>query len=108
MCHPSISKKHLQKFDDRVWQLWFSILSGVRTLEHAVRNRARMKAYLPSRLNGVGLRSWERTSNFAWFASVASSIALRDVGFECALKFLTRVPMVLSSRLYVLPRTCKI
>ena len=47
-----------------------------------------MKAFLPSKLNGVGLRSWERTADFAWFASVGSCIALEDVDFNFARKFL--------------------
>ena len=51
-------------------------------------DRSRMKAFLPSRHNGVGLRSWERTADFAWFASVASYIALEDDDFNFARKFL--------------------
>ena len=47
-----------------------------------------MKAHLPSRLNGVGRRSWGRVGDFAWFASVASCIALRDPDLDLARKFL--------------------
>ena len=39
-------------------------------------------------MNGVGLRSWERTSDFAWFASVASCVALEDRDLNIARKFL--------------------
>ena len=52
--------------------------------------RARMKAFLPSRLNGVGLRSWDRTSDFAWFSSVASCIGLSDPDFDFARRFLKK------------------
>ena len=51
-------------------------------------DRSWMKAHLPSRLNGVGLRSWERVADFAWFASVASCIALDDPDLNLARKFL--------------------
>ena len=47
-----------------------------------------MKAFLPSRLNGVGLRSWDRTADFAWFASVASCISQQDDDFHYARTFL--------------------
>ncbi len=93
VCHPSISKQHLQKFDDHVWKLWLSILGGTENSGACCdksMQRARMKAYLPSRLNGVGLRSWERTSDIAWFASVASCIGLQDVDFEYAIQFLKK------------------
>ena len=51
-------------------------------------DRSRMKAFLPSRMNGVGLRSWERASDFAWFASIASCIALEDRDLNVARRFL--------------------
>ena len=88
VCHPSITKQHLTYFDDRVWELWLQILGGVGGEDPGVCNlsvdRSRMKAFLPSRFNGVGLRSWERTADFAWFASVASCTALQDDDFNYA------------------------
>ena len=88
VCHPSITKQHLTYFDDRVWELWLQILGGVGGEGPGVCNlsvdRSRMKAFLPSRFNGVGLRSWERTADFAWFASVASCTALQDDDFNYA------------------------
>ena len=50
--------------------------------------RSRMKAFLPSRLNGVGLRSWDGTADFTWFASVASCTAQQDEDFNYARRFL--------------------
>src|SRR4028118_1654826 len=29
VCHPSITKEHLQNFDDCVWNLWLQTLGGV-------------------------------------------------------------------------------
>ena len=49
-----------------------------------------MKAFIPSRLNGVGLRSWERTGDFAWYASVASCIAREDRDLNIARQFLKK------------------
>ena len=92
VCHPSITKEHLLHFDGCVWNLWLQILGGVGGDSPGSCNlsmeRSRMKAFLPSRLNGVGLRSWDRTADFAWFASVASCTALEDEDFNCARRFL--------------------
>src|SRR2546421_12566023 len=51
-------------------------------------SRARKRAFLPSRLGGVGLRSWDRTVGFAWFCSVASCVGLDDIDFDFARRFL--------------------
>ena len=51
-------------------------------------SRARKRAFLPSRLGGVGLRSWDRTAGFAWFCSVASCVGLDDIDFDFARRFL--------------------
>ena len=79
-------------FVDRVWKLWLDILGGVSddapSSCKSSTDRSRLKAHLPSRLNGVGLRSWERVADFAWFASVASCIALGDPDLNLACKFL--------------------
>ena len=56
----------------------------------AVLERARRKAFLPSRYDGVGLRSWEYTSAYAWFCSVASCIGLRDPNFDFARRSLKK------------------
>ena len=92
VCHPSITKEHLLNFDDCVWALWLKILGGVSDDSpescKLSMDRSWMKAHLPSRLNGVGLRSWGRVGDFAWFASVASCIALRDPDLDLARKFL--------------------
>ena len=91
VCHPSITKEHLQNFDDCVWNLWLQILGGVGDNSPSSckpsMDRSWMKAHLPSRLNGVGLRSWDRAGDFAWFASVASCIALSDPDLNHARKF---------------------
>ena len=47
-----------------------------------------MRAFLPCRFDGAGLRSWDRTAAFAWFCSVASCIALSDPDLEFARKFI--------------------
>ena len=84
-CSCSITKEHLLHFDDRVWDLWLQILGGVGGdspgLCSLSLQRSHMKAFLPSRLNEVGLRSWDRTADFAWFASVASCISQQDEDF---------------------------
>ena len=76
VCHPSVTKEHLLHFDDCVWELWLKVLGGVgngapKSCNRSL-NRSRMKTFLPSRMNGVGFRSLERTGDFAWFSSVAS------------------------------------
>jgi hypothetical protein len=95
VCHPILTKKFLSAFDDRVWNLWLRILGDVGGEELGCcaqsLNRARMKAFLPSRLNGVGLRSWERASDFSWFSSVASCIGLSDPDFEFARRFIGKL-----------------
>jgi hypothetical protein len=81
----------LLHFDDCVWDLWLKILGGSDDSPSSCKqsmDTSRMKAHLPSRLNGVGLRSWERVGDFAWFASVASCIALNDPDLNHARKFL--------------------
>ena len=92
VCHPSITKEHLLHFDDRVWELWLQILGGVGGDSPALCNlrleRSRMKAFLPSSLNGVGLRSWDRTADFAWYASAASCVSQQDEDFHYARRFL--------------------
>jgi len=50
--------------------------------------RARRKAFLPSRYDGVGLRSGESASAYAWFCSVASCIGLDDPSFDFARRAL--------------------
>ena len=29
VCHPSITKEHLLRFDDNIWNLWLNILGGL-------------------------------------------------------------------------------
>ena len=43
---------------------------------------------MPSRYDGVGLKSWEQAANFAWFTSIASCIALADPDLDFARRFL--------------------
>ena len=75
-------------FDDSVWSLWLRILGETGGSElsccPSILERGRTKAFLPSRYDGVGLRSWERTSSFAWFCSVASCVGLCDPDFDFA------------------------
>jgi hypothetical protein len=77
-----------------VWSLWLRILGGTGGDElmccSSVLERARRKAFLPSRYDGVGLRSWERASAFAWFCSVASCVGLSDPDFDFARTFLKK------------------
>jgi hypothetical protein len=74
VCHPNFTKGPLHNFDDSVWNLWLRILgeTGGNELSccTSVYERARGKAFLPSRYDGVGFRSWERTSAFAWFVQL--------------------------------------
>ena len=92
VCHPAVTKEYMGNFDKRVWDLWVNVIGGVGDKSPGCctlsLERSRMKAFLPSRLNGVGLRSWDRTADFAWFASVACCIALEDEDFNRARRFL--------------------
>ena len=94
VCHPNFTKEPLHKFDDAVWNLWLRVLGGSRGDDilccSSVLERARRKAFLPSRYEGVGLRSWERTSVFAWFCSVASCVGLCDPNLEFARRSLKK------------------
>ena len=92
VCHPSVTREHLLRFDDSVWALLLRILgndSGVACCE-AVLGRARLRAFLPSRLDGAGLRSWDRTAAVAWYCSVASCLGLYDPDIEYARRFLAQ------------------
>jgi hypothetical protein len=92
VCHPSVTREHLANFDDSVWKLWLRILGGTHGEElgccQDVLSRSRMRAFLPCRFDGAGLRSWDRTAAFSWFCSVASCIALSDPDLEWARKFI--------------------
>jgi Reverse transcriptase (RNA-dependent DNA polymerase) len=94
VCHPNFTKGPLLSFDDSVWNLWLRILGDTGNNElvacTSVLERARVKAFLPSRFDGVGLRSWERTSAYAWFCSVASCIGLCDPDFDFARRSLKK------------------
>ena len=74
VCHPSLTREHLSDFDDRVWNLWLRILGGVQGEELRccpdVLARSRLRAFLPCRFDGAGLRSWDRTAGFSWSASL--------------------------------------
>ena len=91
VCHPNITRELLTKFDDRVWDLWLRILGGVSGEElqccHQVLTRSRLRAFLPSRFDGAGLQSWERTAEFAWYCSLASCVSLSDPDLEYARRF---------------------
>ena len=84
--HPSATKEALTAFDDSMWSLFLDLLGGVggEQLDCCAEglSRARFRAQLPCRLGGAGLRSWERTAGFAWFASVASCTAEHDPNLE--------------------------
>jgi hypothetical protein len=94
VCHPNFTKEALTNFDDSVWSLWLRIVGGTGGDELAAcplaLEQARRKAFLPSRYDGVGLRSWESTSAYAWFCSVASCIGLEDPNFNFARRSLTK------------------
>ena len=82
MVHPSATKEALIEFDDSMWSLFLGLLGGVgdQQLNCCAEGltRARSRAQLPCRLGGAGLRSWQRTADFAWFTSVASCTAESD------------------------------
>jgi hypothetical protein len=89
---PQLTKKPLTDFDNKVWALWLKILGGVGDDQlvccKKALKRARKRTFLPSRFHGVGLRSWEKAADFAWFTSVASCVGLRDPDFDRARKLL--------------------
>ena len=86
VCHPNVTREYLAKFDDCVWRLWLRMLGGTHSEElnccQDVLGRSRMRAFLPCRLDGAGLRSWDRTASFAWYCSLASCIARSDPDLE--------------------------
>jgi hypothetical protein len=93
VCHPRLTRDHLLRFDNAVWDMWRRILGAdagddLTSCETAL-TRARMRAFLPSYMDGVGFRCWEKTGSFAWFCSMASCIALHDPDFEFARRFPT-------------------
>ena len=90
-CPPSLTSSVLRRFDDRVWNIWLKILgcdTGELKCCDSVMQAARKRAFLPCRLDGAGLRSWERTSEFAWFCSMAACIGLQDPDLDHARHFL--------------------
>jgi hypothetical protein len=92
VCHPQLTRAFLADFDDRVWELWLRILGGVGGKElsccPAVLARSRLRAFLPCRFDGAGLRSWDRAASFAWFCSMAACSALSDPDFDYARRSL--------------------
>jgi len=88
VCHPHHTKEGLLDFDNEVFKLFIDLLGGVGGDELECCDlgltRARIRSFLPSRFNGVGLRSWDR----AWFSSVASCVALEDADMNLARGFL--------------------
>jgi hypothetical protein len=91
VCHPNLTKELFVDFDDNVWELFLQII-GVNGDQLKCCNeglsRARLRTFLPSRFHGVGLRSWERMSDYAWFSSVACCIGLEDPDFETSRSYL--------------------
>ena len=89
VCHPNLTKEYLVDFDERVWDILTEVVGGIgggdqlNCCAEGI-SRAKTRAFLPSRFNGAGFRSWERTADFAWFASVASCIGLKDQDFDRA------------------------
>jgi hypothetical protein len=92
VCHPDFTKEDFILFDDRVWNLLLKILTGLDGTElkccDTVLARARAKAFLPCRYDGVGLKSWDQTADFAWYCSLACCSALEDPDLDFARKFL--------------------
>ena len=92
VCHPNLTRDLLAKFDESVWKLWLEILgdTGGDQLSCCpeVLSRSKMRAFLPCRFDGAGLRCWERASEYAWYCSIASCIALRDPDIEFARRFI--------------------
>lgn len=90
-CPPSLTRSPLRRFDDRIWNIWLKIL-GCNDMElkccNATMELARTRAFLPCRLDGAGLRCWERTSMFSWYCSMASCIGLYDPDFDFARQYL--------------------
>ena len=85
--HPSATKEALTTFDDNMWSFLLEFLGGIggdnqlKCCPEGL-SRARFRAQLPCRLGGAGLRSWERTADFAWFTSVASCVAESDPNLD--------------------------
>jgi hypothetical protein len=92
VCHPSLTREFLANFDDRVWDLWVRVLGGLGGEElkccQDVSMRSRLRAFLPCRFDGAGLRSWDRTAGFSWFCSFAACVALSDPDLDYARRFL--------------------
>jgi hypothetical protein len=94
VCHPNLTVESLSTFDALVWNLFRKMLGGIGEQKDQLNccteglQRARTRAFLPSRHNGVGLQSAERTASFAWFCSMASCIGLEDRDLDFARKFL--------------------
>jgi len=90
-CHPNLTKEFLLDFDNNIWGLFLQIIGGVNGEQLKCcpegLSRSRLRAFLPSRFHGVGLRSWERTAGFAWFSSVATCIGLQDPDFETSRSY---------------------
>ena len=92
VCHPNLTRELLSHFDERTGMLWLRILGDVPGFELKscpdVLSRSRLRAFLPCRLDGAGLRSWQRASAYAWFCSFASCLALSDPDLEFARRTL--------------------
>lgn len=91
VCPPSVTGAALKDFDDRIWNVWLRILGcdegELRCCDSAM-NLARTRAFLPCRLDGAGLRCWERTSAFSWYCSMASCVGLSDPDLDQARQHL--------------------
>jgi len=94
VCHPNTTIRAMTALDEHVWSLMQKIVGSVGEDRDQLAccetglERARTRAFLPSRYHGVGLQSAERTAGFAWFCSVAACTGLEDRDLEYARRFL--------------------
>ena len=72
--NPNAANEYAQWHDDAIWGCFKKLLDI--SLDHADDNRARTIAQLPLRYGGLGLRSAQRVSPAAYWASWADSLPM--------------------------------
>lgn len=99
VCHPVVSQESMALFDERLLDLFVSVLGGVCGGSEGCDDSSQLKvcedgfawcrkrAQLPCRFGGAGLRCWQRTTEFSWYCSVASLVAQKDPHFDVGRKF---------------------
>lgn len=94
VCHPDLTKDHLENFDKQLWHIWMRILGGTGTEADQLsfcaegQKRAQAFAQLPVKLGGAALRSWSTVADYAWYCSFANCFLERDSDFDNGRAFL--------------------